>query len=177
MCSGEKTALCERLARWLWVLSVTLGGLMVRFCRCVPLQEMVLSTPGALQASSAPPVAMALVKSCPPSLHHPLEGTWEWEAASQTYGFSSLRQAKGWCPHWWVGNTWQHNNLKCVCYRADLNLVSLFVHAYQHKRPVSSAVTSITCAALVRLPLSAKEGLVYAWIWAKLFQTLASGCF
>lgn len=44
----------------------------------------VLLTPGALQASSARPVAMASVKSCPPSLHHPLEGTWEWEAASQT---------------------------------------------------------------------------------------------
>lgn len=107
VCSGEKTAPCESSAWWLRVLSVTPGGLMMCFCRCVPLQEMVLSTPGALRASSAPPVAMALVKSCPPSLRRPLEGTWEWEAASQTYGFSSLRRAKGWCPRWWVGSTQQ----------------------------------------------------------------------
>lgn len=53
-------------------------------CRCVPLQGTVSLTQGALRASSAHPAAMAWVKSCPPSLHHPLEGTWEWEAASQT---------------------------------------------------------------------------------------------
>lgn len=114
VCSGEKTAVCESWAWWVWALSVTLGGLLMCFCRCVPLQEMVSSTPGALRASSAPPVATASVKSCPPSLHRPPEETWEWEAASQTYGFSSLRQAKGWCPHWWVGSTWLRKHLK-VC--------------------------------------------------------------
>jgi len=92
------------------------------FCCCVPLQGTVLLTPGAHRASSAQPAAMAWVKSCPPSLRHLLEGTWEWEAASQTLGLLSLHQAKGWCPHWWVQNTPLHTSLRtfeCLCCRAE----------------------------------------------------------
>lgn len=107
VCGGGKTT---TFSWWLWVLSVTVAGLMMCSGRCVPLQGMVSSTPGALQASSAHPAATAWVKSSPPSLHHPLEGTWEWEAASQTYELLSLHLAKAWCPHWWVWSTSLHKD-------------------------------------------------------------------
>lgn len=102
---------------------------MMCFCCYVPLQGTVLLTPGAPRASSAHPAAMAWVKSCPPSLHHPLEGTWEWEAASQTYGLLSPHLAKGWCPHWWVLSIPLHTSVtswrtfKCLRCRADQTFV------------------------------------------------------
>ena len=81
-----------------WWLHALLTALSVPLC----LQGTASSTPGDPRDSWPRPAETVWAKSCPPSLHRPLEGTWGWAAASQTWGWLFLHPARAWCLLWWV---------------------------------------------------------------------------